>query len=307
MLVLEVINMNHQKEDVLPKADLIWPEILVNLAGMDDTLLDHRKEHPCPICGGSTRFRYRSNGSKLDRPFFCNNCGSRNGLEMFIEYTGLEYPDAINKIGDYVGNITTEKLEVKKREFEIKSRFPAWYKFDSAVFDYINQSCVMIGEFQRVSLFRDMLVNGRESAIPLLDKTLKAVDFVSVDSCGRYKTTQGNSIIPNGFFSVFGNEIGQGSYITVSPLVAAQAALFTQKQVICCYHIENLFDVANIFYERSTKSNFELPPVIIVTDLTEVTEASELNYNQLIFNSETKMVNSRVYSPYEIIKERELK
>jgi hypothetical protein len=154
-------------------------------------------------------------------------------------------------------------------------------------------------------LFRDLLANGRESTIPILDKSNNVVDFVTVDSYSRYKTTQFNSIIPSGFFSVFGNEQGKGSYITVSPLVAAHSALFMRKQVVCCYHIENMRETVNIFYDRSTKSNFEEPPVIIVTDLTEVTETDELNCKQLMFNSKTKIVNSRVYSPYEIIKERE--
>lgn len=86
--------MNHQKEDVLPKAAAMWPDILVNLAGIDASIFDHRKEHPCPLCGGKTRFRYRAKPAGLDRPFYCNHCGSKNGIELFIAYTGMDYRTA---------------------------------------------------------------------------------------------------------------------------------------------------------------------------------------------------------------------
>lgn len=48
---------NYDKEEVRTKARGRWPEILIHLAGIDSELLDDSKEHPCPKCGGTTRFR----------------------------------------------------------------------------------------------------------------------------------------------------------------------------------------------------------------------------------------------------------
>ena len=63
-----------------------------------------------------------------------------------------------------------------------------------------------------------------------------------IDVDGNYQTTAGNKIIPDGFYSVFGEVKGKRSYV-VSPLVAAHAAVFTQRQVICCYELANIWEI----------------------------------------------------------------
>lgn len=290
--------MNHQKEDVLPKAAAMWPDILVNLAGIDASIFDHRKEHPCPLCGGKTRFRYRAKPAGLDRPFYCNHCGSKNGIEFFIAYTGMDYGTAINSIGDYIGNIPQEKIEVKQREFEIQSQFPSWYQFNSELYDTIKKAATVdLSAWQRVNGLNmlDVLKCGDEALVPLLDKNGKPVDFVMIDVDGNYQSTAGNKIIPDGFYSAFGEVKGKRSYIAVSPLVAAHAAVFTQRQVICCYSLENIWEIGK---------NFDEPPVVIVSNIAETQEADSVKFSQLVFNSKNNTVNRRIYQPGEIMKER---
>lgn len=290
--------MNHQKEDVLPKAAAIWPDILVNLAGIDSSIFDHRKEHPCPLCGGKTRFRYRNKPAGLERPFYCNHCGSKNGIEFFIAYTGMDYCSAINSVGDYIGNIPREKIEVIKREFEIKNQFPERYKFDAELYDSIKKAATVdLSAWQRVNGLNmlDVLKHGDEALVPLLDSNGKPVDFVMIDIEGNYQTTAGNKIIPDGFYSVFGDIKGKRSYIAVSPLVAAHAAVFTQRQVICCYEETNIWDIGKNIYE---------PPVVIVSNISEVQEADVLKFSQLVFDSKNNTVNRRLYKYGEIMKER---
>lgn len=290
--------MNHQKEDVLPKAAAIWPDILINLAGMSKDYLDHRKEQPCPTCGGKDRFRYRAKTSGLDRPYYCRYCGSRSGLELFIAYTGMDYGTAINSVGDYIGNIPQEKIEVKRREFEIQSQLPSWYKFDPELYDSIKKAATVdLSAWQRVNGLNmlDILKHGDDALVPLLDKKGKPVDLVMIDVDGNYQTTAGNKIIPDGFYSVFGEVKGKRSYIAVSPLVAAHAAVFTQRQVICCYSLENIWEIGK---------NFDESPVVIVSNLAETQEADSVKFSQLVFNSKNNTVNRRLYQPGEIMKER---
>lgn len=290
--------MNHQKEDVLPKAAAMWPDILVNLAGIDSSIFDHRKEHPCILCGGKTRFRYRAKPAGLDRPFYCNHCGSKNGIEFFIAYTGMDYGTAINSIGDYIGNIPQEKVEVKKREFEIQSQFPEWYKFDPELYDSIKKAATVdLSAWQRVNGLNmlDILKHGDDALIPLLDENGKPVDFVMLDIDGNYQTTGGNKIIPSGFHSTFGDKIGKHRYIAVSPFTAAHASIFTQRQVICCYEPENIWEIGK---------NFDEPPVVIVTSVEETQEADIVKFSQLTFNKANNTVNRRIYQPGEIMKER---
>jgi len=293
--------MNHQKEEVLPKASTMWPDILVNLAGIDASILDHRKEHPCPLCGGKTRFRYRSNQPILDRPFYCNQCGSKNGIEFFISYTGMDYGSAINSIGNYLGNIPQDQLEMKKREFDILSRFPSWYDFDHNRYDFVKKTAkVDLSSWQRVNGLNmiDILKSGDDAIVPLLYKDGKPIDFVMIDVDGNYQTTAGNTIIPCGFHSVFGEIKGKRLYIAVYPEVAAHASIFTQRQVICCYSLENIWEIGK---------HFEDPPLVIVSNIEEVREADSIKFSQLVFNRKNHTVNRRMYKPFEIIEERNKK
>ena len=219
-------------------------------------------------------------------------------MEFFMAYTSMDYSTAINAVGDYIGNIPTDKIEIKQREFEIKSQFPDWYEFDSELYDSIKRDVTIdLSPWQRVSGLNmlDLLKHGDNVIIPLLDSKGNQVDFVMIDIEGNYQTTSGNEIIPSGFYSAFGETKGKRPYIAVSPYVAAHVSIFTQKQVICCYEIENLWEVAKELSEE---------PFIIVTSLTEVNEADQLRLNQMTFSTKNNTINRRLYKPYEIMKER---
>lgn len=297
--------MHHQSEDVLPKASPIWPDILVNLAGLDEKLLDHRKEHPCPLCGGKTRFRYRAKPAGIDRPFYCNHCGSKNGIEFFMAYSGLNYSDAINRLGDYIGNVPSEKLEVKKREFEIKNQFPERYKFDAELYDSIKkEATVDLSAWQRVNGLNmlDLLKHGDHALVPLLNKNGKPCDFVMIDLDGNYQTTSGNKIIPNAFYSVFGEIKGKRPYITVSPLVAAHASIFMQRMVYCCYDTQNIWEVAKNTFNKTEDDQNE--PIVIVSSIDEVKEADSVKLSQMTYDSTNRSVNRKIWKPFEIMDSR---
>jgi putative DNA primase/helicase len=77
-----------------------WKEILPTVAGIDVRLLDG-KHHPCPLCGGTDRWRYDNRegyGTSI-----CGQCGSRTGLKLVMAVKGWEFREAAIEIEKIIG------------------------------------------------------------------------------------------------------------------------------------------------------------------------------------------------------------
>lgn len=289
-----VSNMNHDKETVLKAAEGMWQPIIQALVSVDGKIFN-RKHQACPSCGGKDRFRYEP---KYEFPFLCNNCGPKTPLQFLMDLSGMDFPTAINTIGDYLNCVPVEQIRVANQQAQITASFPSWYKFDMDKYKQIKDGAkVGISPWQRVSGLNvlDILKHGDNALIPLLNEHGKAVDFTMIDIDGNWQTTGGNKSAPSGFHSVFGETKGKHTYIAVNPFHAAHAAVFTQRQVICCYSLENIWEIGK---------NFEEPPVVIVSNIAETKEADSVKFSQLVFNSKNNTVNRRLYQPGEIMKER---
>lgn len=290
---------NHDKDDVLPKAEGLWVDILTKMTDVDSDIFDHTKEHPCPCCGGKTRFRYRRNSSKkLDKPFFCNHCGAKNGIQLLMAITGYSFFDAINAVGDHLALIPADIIQTAKVSHSISIRFPHWYNYDIEIYDSIKEAATVdLSAWQKINGLNmlDILKHGDNALLPLLNESGEPCDFVMINHDGLMQTTGGNKIVPSGFYSTFGTTIGKRNYIAVSPLVAAHAAVFTQIIVHCCYTADNIWDVAR---------DFEEDPVIICASIEEVQEADSLKFEQLMFNAKNNTVNRRLWKPFEYMDER---
>ncbi|NMG28380.1 DUF7146 domain-containing protein [Aromatoleum evansii] len=59
-----------------------WREILV-AAGIDEDVLDG-EHHPCPLCGGTDRFRFDDKDGR--GTYFCNGCGAGDGFQLLMKY-----------------------------------------------------------------------------------------------------------------------------------------------------------------------------------------------------------------------------
>lgn len=92
------------------------------------------KHSPCPLCGGKDRFRFTDFNS--DGDYYCNQCGSGNGVGLVMKYTGMEFKAACEEIKKILGTVDYEKpkdnnLNIKKilnktwnESFEIKGGDP---------------------------------------------------------------------------------------------------------------------------------------------------------------------------------------
>ncbi len=77
-------------------------EILEHVAGIASELLDGKKEHPCPKCGGNTRFRLidASSGAVL-----CSHCFNENNGDFIAAVQwrkDVAFSEALSLIGEYL-------------------------------------------------------------------------------------------------------------------------------------------------------------------------------------------------------------
>lgn len=313
--------MNHQKDDVLQAAAGLWQDIILSLTNVDRRFFNGRHQ-PCQLCGGKDRARFIR---KHEMQFHCNQCGDKSGLQFYMEYAGIGFSDAINDVGNYLGMIPVDRREAAKREHIIINQFPDWYNYDIEIYDSIKEAATVdLSAWQKINGLNmlDILKHGENALIPLLNAQGEPCDFVMLDIDGNMQTTSGNKSVPSGFHSVFGNEQGKRSYIAVSPPVSAHAAIFTGKKVICCYDVDNLWDVAKNIGRDWSRSKVSLndyervadeinkpddyrPPVVICANLEDVQEADSLKFEQLMFNAKNNTVNRRLWKPLEYMDERE--
>lgn len=76
-----------------------WPRAL-HAFGMDDSFISKR-EGPCPLCGGTKRFRFR-NDNNLGN-YWCNSCGSGMGFTLLRRFTNLPDWEIMQKLSALEG------------------------------------------------------------------------------------------------------------------------------------------------------------------------------------------------------------
>ena len=77
-----------------------WPDILADLAGLDDRQLSNRHQ-PCPHCGGSDRYRFDDTDG--NGGYFCNQCGAGDGFSLLMKVTGWDFAHAASEVGRHLG------------------------------------------------------------------------------------------------------------------------------------------------------------------------------------------------------------
>jgi putative DNA primase/helicase len=81
-----------------------WREILLRL-GVEDRFLV-RRQGPCPMCGGKTRFRF---DDKDDGWFYCNHCGPGPGLLLLRKVHGWDHATACREVDRIIGHDTAPR------------------------------------------------------------------------------------------------------------------------------------------------------------------------------------------------------
>ena len=82
-----------------------WRGILAEL-GAGELPRNAKKHGPCPICGGTDRFRFDDKEGR--GTWICNHCGAGSGMELAMRLTGMGFAECASRIDGIVGNIKPE-------------------------------------------------------------------------------------------------------------------------------------------------------------------------------------------------------
>lgn len=97
-----------------------WDGILVTLIGEEAVT---RKHGPCPMCGGTDRYRYDNN--RNDGDWYCNNCGTGDGFKLLMDALGIDFSEAAKRVDRVVNNIEEKpfkpEVDTEKRRKELNS------------------------------------------------------------------------------------------------------------------------------------------------------------------------------------------
>lgn len=82
--------MIHPSNSLRYRARGRWFAVLSKL-GVDRSYL-RNKHGPCPVCGGTDRFRWDDKSG--DGTFYCNQCGPGSGIDLVMRIRGLPFREA---------------------------------------------------------------------------------------------------------------------------------------------------------------------------------------------------------------------
>ena len=101
--------------------DLIFPAFAITVPAQKN------KHGPCPICGGTDRFRCDDKQGK--GTFICNQCGAGDGFELIVKARGMTHGEVLKEVGAVIGlsadNTVTDADRKKWRDREEKMRLQA--------------------------------------------------------------------------------------------------------------------------------------------------------------------------------------
>lgn len=91
--------MQHRPPPISDRARGRWRDILVGL-GVPAQFLNG-KHQPCPVCGGKDRARFDDKAGK--GTYFCNNCGSGDGVKLLQTMHGWDFKRTVQEIEKVIG------------------------------------------------------------------------------------------------------------------------------------------------------------------------------------------------------------
>jgi len=95
-----------------------WPGILKAI-GIEDKYL--KNQHgPCPLCGGTDRYRFDDKGG--NGTYYCSSCGPGNGVKLVMLFKNLDFKNAAMQIEQAAGFVKSQKYDEKKSDQYFKDR-----------------------------------------------------------------------------------------------------------------------------------------------------------------------------------------
>lgn len=76
---------------------------LLPMLGVDSRFLSGRKNGPCPICGGKTRFRFDDLEGR--GTWICNHCGAGDGADLAMKTLGIDFKELAERMAPLIGEV----------------------------------------------------------------------------------------------------------------------------------------------------------------------------------------------------------
>lgn len=79
--------------------------------GVEENFL-RNKHGECPMCGGKDRYRF--DDKEGSGSYYCNQCGSGNGMDLLMAVTGMDFKTAAKAVDEIVGNVEFKEPKPKR-------------------------------------------------------------------------------------------------------------------------------------------------------------------------------------------------
>lgn len=106
----QTINGRLSADDIKRQAAGRWPDILRTVCGLDSRQLNPKIHGPCPICGGTDRFRALDDVAESGA-LWCAKCHNKqttprsgNGFESVQWLLNCPFPESLRKVADFLGS-----------------------------------------------------------------------------------------------------------------------------------------------------------------------------------------------------------
>lgn len=94
------------KMDIHTEARGKWRGILATLGIPQQFLKD--KHGPCPMCGGSDRYRWDNKDGTGS--YICGQCGAGSGIDLLMNYRGIDFRQAVDDVRGVLGIVPKERI-----------------------------------------------------------------------------------------------------------------------------------------------------------------------------------------------------
>lgn len=211
--------------------DLIFPAFAI-------TVPAKKNQHgPCPICGGTDRFRCDDKQGK--GTWICSQCNAGDGFELIVKARGIDRADVLKEIGAVLGlssetKVTDadrkkwrEKAEQQRLQAEIDERKAqeAAAKRAERIWKAksVDRDCPYIQRKQVQN--HGCKVNGKGNLIvPLFDKDGKIWNVQEIHADGHKPYLPGGRV--NDCFYIIGEIIDQHQIVCIAEGYATAASIF---------------------------------------------------------------------------------
>jgi len=235
----------HDWQQVQRLANGQWKYILGTLAGLSAKQLSDQHQ-PCPACGGHDRYRFDDNDGQ--GTYYCNGCGAGAGLDLLIKVTAMPFPEAVNAVGDLLGNDPADRQPMRRlpiappkksaprklERIQNKERAKAW--LNQAEPTPITVYCA-----NRFAAPAGLLATETGTAIVPIHRHGDLVNAAAVAEDGRIAYAAG-AMTYGGHTAIPGD--GRSVFITVDWIDAMHVARATGCTCIATWTVDNFADVA---------------------------------------------------------------